>query len=49
MRYSYPGNAASMVDIKDGDDANRVATPGDHTVAPDGMVAPFEDMHYVLP
>lgn len=49
VRYSFNRNDVSMVNIKDGDYANRVATPTDHTVAADGMVSPFDDTHYVLP
>ena len=49
VRYSFHENDVSMVNVKDGDYANRVAIAGDHTLASDGMVTPFEDTHYVLP
>lgn len=49
VRYSFNTNDVRMVNIKDGDYSNRVATPADHTLASDGLVTPFDDTHYVLP
>ena len=49
VRYSFNDSDVSMINAKDADYANRVATPGDHTVASDGLATPFEDTHYVLP
>ena len=49
VRYSFNANDVRMVNIKDGDYSNRVATPADHTLASDGLVTPFDDTHYVLP
>ena len=49
LRYSYNDSDVTMLNVKDADYANRVATPSDHTLASDGMVGPFEDTHYILP
>ena len=46
VRYNYSYGDASIITTRDADYSNRVAIEGDHTVASDGLVSPFNDTRY---